>query len=195
MTGVPLAELAPGPIAIPHAHLRQRVVQLADAISDEHPQGITLVAILPEARTFAVDLAADLGVPCRLDAVELAPYRAGGRAALARGPARPVRGRTLLAVATVVDTGLRLRFAVAELRRLGARDVRACALLDRRDRRLWEDLPLDHIGFRAPDALFVGYGLGTARELDHLPDIRYADDATAQRIRRQRGGESASASA
>jgi hypoxanthine phosphoribosyltransferase len=186
-----------GPIAIPHARLADRVAQLADGIADAHPAGVTLVAVLPEARALAADLAGALDVPCRLDAVELAPYRAGGRARLARGPLRPVRGRDVLVVAAVVDTGLRLRFVLRELERLGARDVSACVLLDRRDRRLCEDLPLEHVGFRAPDALFVGYGLGAARGLDHLSDLRYVDEESALRIRRQGRdlGGSASASA
>jgi hypoxanthine phosphoribosyltransferase len=186
-----------GPVAIPRARLLARVAQLADGIADAHPGGLTLVALLPEARALAADLAADLDVPCRLDAVEVAPYRAGTRARLARAPLRSLRGRAVVAVAAVVDTGLRLRFVLRELERLGAREVSACVLLDRRDRRLCEDLPLEHVGFRAPDALFVGYGLGAGRGLDHLPDLRYADAESALRIRRLGrevgGAESASA--
>jgi hypoxanthine phosphoribosyltransferase len=186
-----------GPIAIPHARLADRVAQLAGGVADAHPGGVTLVAVLPEARVLAADLAADLDVPCRLDAVELAPYRSGGRAHLAREPLRPLRGRDVVVVAAVVDTGLRLRFLVRELERRGARDVSACVLLDRRDRRLCEDLPLAHVGFRAPDALFVGYGLGVAGGLDHLPDLRYVDEESALRVRRQGRdlGGAASASA
>jgi hypoxanthine-guanine phosphoribosyltransferase len=104
----------------------------------------------------------------------------------------------VIVLAAVVDTGLRLRFVLRELERLGARDVSACVLLDRRERRLCEDLPLAHVGFRAPDALFVGYGLGAARGLDHLPDLRYVDEESAVRVRRQGrdlGGAASSASA
>jgi hypoxanthine phosphoribosyltransferase len=83
----------------------------------------------------------------------------------------------------IVDTGLRVRRALADLQRERPRSLAVCALLDRKERRLVHNLPLAYIGFTVPDTLLAGYGLGG--EHGGLRELRFADGAAATAARRR----------
>jgi hypoxanthine-guanine phosphoribosyltransferase len=72
----------------------------------------------------------------------------------------------------IVDTGLTLRGALAELARHAPVALEACVLLDRPHRRLVDGLPIRHAGFRAPDRLLVGYGLSHRGRFAGLDELR-----------------------
>jgi len=80
------------------------------------------------------------------------------------------RGRQVLIVDDILDTGLTLAQLVARVREFGASDVKVCVLLQKDRQR---DLPVtaDWIGFRIADEFVVGYGLdfnGRYRGLKHI---------------------------
>ncbi|HET9662053.1 MAG TPA: phosphoribosyltransferase family protein [Thermomicrobiales bacterium] len=82
----------------------------------------------------------------------------------------PVAGRDVVLVADIVSSGLSLVSVTEWLRRKGARSVRVCALLDREDARII-DIPLDFVGFKAPDEVLVGYGLSSYPQFSEQPCI------------------------
>jgi hypoxanthine phosphoribosyltransferase len=82
----------------------------------------------------------------------------------------PITGRDVLLVADIVSSGLSLVYLTDWLRSRGARSVRVCTLLDREDARII-DIPLDFVGFRAPDEVLVGYGLSSYSQFRDLPHI------------------------
>src|SRR5207302_33718 len=82
-----------------------------------------------------------------------------------------VRGRDVLIVEDVVDTGLTLNYLVRTLDLRGPASVAAVTLLDRPYRRLVEDLPVRYVGFDVPDELFVGYGFDLQERYRNLPDL------------------------
>jgi hypoxanthine phosphoribosyltransferase len=69
-----------------------------------------------------------------------------------------IRGRDVLLVEDIVDTGYTLRTILDLLRWRGAKSVRLCALLDKVSRRRIE-VPIDYCGFQIEDRFVVGYGL------------------------------------
>jgi hypoxanthine phosphoribosyltransferase len=83
-----------------------------------------------------------------------------------------IRGRDVLLVEDVVDTGMTLNFLVKTLALREPASLSAVALLDRPYRRLVEDLPLRYVGFTVPDEFFVGYGFDLDGRWRNLPDIR-----------------------
>ena len=89
-----------------------------------------------------------------------------------------VRGRDVLIVEDVVDTGLTLNYLVRTFELRGPASVAAVSLLDRPYRRLVEDLPVRYVGFTVPDEFFVGYGFDAAERYRNLPDLRYATPGT-----------------
>jgi hypoxanthine phosphoribosyltransferase len=176
----------PGPVAIPADDVAQRVGQLAAVVSDRHPDGVVLLPVLPEAAALATDLAAALSVRAVAEGVHVTAFGAGEeRARLVRSGDTPLAGREVLVVTAIVDTGLRLRFAVQALAAHGPARLSILTLLDRPGRRI-ADIPLEHIGFTVPDCLFAGYGLGREPALVALRDVHYRDSASAERARRGR---------
>lgn len=176
----------PGPVAIPAGEVAQRIGQLAEAIAVEHPGGVVLLPVLPEAAALAADLAAALTVPAGCEGVHVTAFGAGeSRARLVRSGDTPLAGRAVVVVTAIVDTGLRLRFAVQALAAYAPASIAILTLLDRPDRRI-ADIPLEHVGFTVPDCLFAGYGLGREPALVALRDVHYRDAASAERARRGR---------
>jgi hypoxanthine phosphoribosyltransferase len=82
-----------------------------------------------------------------------------------------VRGRDVLIVEDVVDTGLTLNYLVRAFELRGPASVAAVTLLDRPYRRLVEDLPVRYVGFTVPDELYVGYGFDLEERYRELPDL------------------------
>jgi hypoxanthine phosphoribosyltransferase len=175
---------APGPVAIEAASVTSRVAALGAAIASDHPGGLVLMPVMPEAGRLAATLATAISVPVDVDPLHVSRYGDGARAALVRERAVAITGRAVVVVAVAVDTGLRLRFALRAVEDEQPASVAVCALLDRRARRLAR-LPLRYVGFDVPDCLFAGWGLGAAIGSDGLEAIHYVDAATAERARRR----------
>ena len=98
--------------------------------------------------------------------------RSGGRVRLLKDLSVSIKGRDVLLVEDVVDTGMTLNFLVKTLALREPRSLAAVALLDRPYRRLVEDLPVRYVGFTVPDEFFVGYGFDLDGRWRNLPDLR-----------------------
>jgi hypoxanthine phosphoribosyltransferase len=81
-----------------------------------------------------------------------------------------LRGRHVLVVDDILDSGGTLRLIVPMLRDSGAETVRSCVLL-RKDRPSAKATPVDYWGFEIPDEFVVGYGLDYNNYYRNLPDI------------------------
>ena len=76
----------------------------------------------------------------------------------------------MLLIEDIVDTGHTLRTILALLRFRGARSVRLCALLDKKEAREVE-VPIDYRGFEIENVFVVGYGLDVAERFRNLPYV------------------------
>ena len=107
---------APGPVAIPAGEIAARVGELAAELDARHPDGLVLLPVLPEAEALGDDLAALLTVPVATEGIRVTSFAdGGGHAQLERTGTVPLAGRDVVIVSAIVDTGLRLRFAVRAL--------------------------------------------------------------------------------
>lgn len=81
-----------------------------------------------------------------------------------------VRGKHLLLVEDIIDTGNTLSRIVELMKAAGAASVRVCALLDKKARR---KVPMEanYVGFPCPDAFIVGYGIDYAEKYRNVPYI------------------------
>jgi hypoxanthine phosphoribosyltransferase len=136
---------------------------------------LVVVAVLRGAFVFVSDLVRAIPVPHTQDFVALARYDGdGGRIRIMKDLDAPIRGRDVLVVENVVDTGLTLNYLLRELALREPSDLGVCTLLDRPFRRLVDDLPIRHVGFTVPDEFFVGYGFDFDGRYRGLPDLRTA---------------------
>jgi hypoxanthine phosphoribosyltransferase len=175
-----------GEIYLSAAKLAARVRELGAEIAHEYAgREPVLVASLKASLVFAADLSRAMPILHALDFVELAGYgssRMGGHQQIRvlKDLDLDVRGRDVLVVEDVVDTGLTLNYLVRTLELRGPASVAAVTLLDRPYRRLVEDLPVRYVGFDVPDELYVGYGFDLEERYRELPDLRLLHLGPAQ---------------
>jgi hypoxanthine phosphoribosyltransferase len=160
--------------------LQQRVGQLAEAISSDYgEQRMVLVGVLKGSLFFLADLARRIRTPLAFELVRVSTYGAGRRpsrpASLSFATDLDVKGRHVLVVEDIVDTGRTLRFVRELLLAEAPQSLKICALLDKPTRRE-VSVNLDYVGFQIPDRFVVGYGLDHAERYRNLPYVGYLDD-------------------
>ena len=153
--------------------VRELGVEIARDYADREP---VLVGSLKASLVFVADLSRALPIFHALDFVELAGYgsaRMGGhqQIRMLKDLDLDVRGRDVLVVEDIVDTGLTLNYLVRTFELRGPASVAAVTLLDRPYRRLVDDLPVRYVGFVVPDELYVGYGFDFEERYRELPDL------------------------
>ncbi len=147
-------------------------LEIAADYADREP---LLVAPLKSSVVFLSDLSRALPILHTVDVVEMAAYADGlrGGVRLLKDLDVPIRGRHVVLVEDVVDTGLTLAFLTRTLAERGPASIAAVTLLDRPYRRLVANIGLRYVGFTVPDELFAGYGLGLEEQWRALPDLRF----------------------
>lgn len=157
--------------------IAQRVDALAREISAKLPEDVLIVVVLKGSFVFAADLLRALdsaGMLPRVDFVTLSSYGAAtessGTVSLTRDISEEVRGRDVLIVDDILDTGRTLAFAIDLMAARGAASVHSCVLLDKSERRE-VDIEADFVGFPVDDLFVVGYGIDMAHMYRSLPYI------------------------
>ena len=160
---------------MPESAIAARVAELAARISADHADAdeLLLVGVLRGSFIFLADLCRRLTVPCRVDFLAVSQYEHGtqpGALRLVMDLRTDVRGRRVLVVEDIVDSGRTLAYLVEMLRARGPASLRTCALTCKPSRRVAGTAP-DYVGFEVPDRWLVGYGLDYADRFRTLPYI------------------------
>lgn len=163
------------PTLIPAASLQQRIRELALEIGASYPdEPPCTVAVIEGARTFALHLARHLDTLGTVHEIRARSYGDGtvssGTVQVVGGDDIAARGRQVLLVEDIVDTGR----TVAKLREhfleRGATGFAVATLLTKPARRV-VDVDLAFVGFEIPDEFVIGFGMdfaGRYRELDRI---------------------------
>jgi len=161
-------------VLISEDQLAQRVRQLARQLArDFAGRELLVVAVLNGTVLFLADLIRHLSLPLRLDFIGVSSYGLGasaGELVFTKELRLEVRGRDVLLVDDILDTGRTLRRVLDKLSELQPRRLKSCVLLDKAERRV-EDVRADYVGFAIPDFFVVGYGLDFAERYRNLPFI------------------------
>jgi hypoxanthine phosphoribosyltransferase len=108
-----------------------------------------------------------------LDFIGVSSYGAGtesGELVFTKGLRLDVRGRDVLLVDDILDTGKTLTEVRRRLRALKPRRLKTCVLLNKAARRV-APIRADYVGFEIPDYFVVGYGLDFAERYRNLPFV------------------------
>ena len=143
--------------------IRQRTTEIAAEIDRDFAASDLLicVGVLKGSVFFMVDLLEKVTIPVAVDFFQTASYGAGtsaGEVRIRKDIDISIRGRDVLLIEDIVDTGYTLRTILDLLRFRGARTVKLCALLDKSATREVE-VPIDYCGFQIENLFVVGYGL------------------------------------
>ncbi|HEV7299555.1 MAG TPA: hypoxanthine phosphoribosyltransferase [Tepidisphaeraceae bacterium] len=168
-------------VLISRDQIAARIAEMAAQITADHsppamPDGdeITIVPILTGAMIFTCDLIRQIPIAMRIGLLTVSSYpgssvRSQGSQVLSQ-QLGDVRGRHVLLLDDILDSGGTLRLVVPILRDLGAVSVKTCVLL-RKNRPEAKDVHADYVGFDIPDEFVVGYGLDYNNYYRNLPDI------------------------
>ena len=162
-------------VLVSKEQLQQRVRELGAEISrDYEGRELVLVGILKGGAVFMSDLMREITVPIGIDYMSVSSYGASstssGVITIKKDIDTDIRGKHVLLVEDLIDTGLTLQhlkqlFALRE-----AASFRICTILSKPSRRL-VDVPIDYSGIDIPDEFVVGYGLDYAEQFRNLPEV------------------------
>src|SRR5712675_1279635 len=154
--------------------IARRVKTLSREIErDFRGREMVVVSLLNGTVMFLADLIRNLSLPLRLDFIGVSSYGAGtesGELVFTKELRLDVRGRDVLLVDDILDTGKTLFRVLAKLRALKPRRIKTCVLLDKAARRV-DQVEADYVGFEIPDFFVVGYGLDFAERYRNLPFV------------------------
>lgn len=153
---------------------------MAKAIDRDYAESDKLVCIgvLKGSVFFMVDLLKRLKVPVAIDFFQTASYGSStvpGEVRIRKDIDLSIRGKDVLLIEDIVDTGHTLRTVLGLLRFRGARSVKLCALLDKAEAREVE-VQIDYKGFEIERLFVVGYGLDFDERYRNLPFIGVLDE-------------------
>ena len=156
------------------------VSRLAAEISQDYRNKYPLlIGILKGSFMFMADLIRHLDFPIEVDFIGLASYGGGrqtsGKIKVLKGLQSPVKGREVLVIEDIIDTGLTTAFCLDYLRQKKAASLKLCALTDKPSRRQ-VPVTIDYLGFTVPNKFLVGYGLDLNQKFRNLPDICFIED-------------------
>ena len=133
-----------------------------------------MICVLKGGSFFMCELAKRITVPVSLDFMAVSSYgsgtTSGGVVKIVKDLDEAIRGKDVLVVEDIVDSGRTLSYLLEMLQARGPRSLRLCTLLDKPDRRV-VDVKVDYTGFHIPDEFVVGYGLDYDQRYRNLPYI------------------------
>lgn len=161
-------------VLLSRAAIQRRVTAMAAAISsDYHGQSVALVALLNGTVMFLADLMRRFEQPLDMDLIGVSTYRGGtssGELVYTKRLKINLRGRHVLLVDDILDTGKTLRAVTEELQRQEPASLKTCVLLDKPSGRVGT-FESDYVGFIVPHLFVVGYGLDYNERFRNLPFI------------------------
>jgi len=172
-------------VLLSHEQICQRVKELgADITRDFKGEAVIFVGVLKGAAIFLADLSRSVQLDATFYFIGVSSYgnrpsphqelKSGwdstGEVRLTKDVDQSMKGKNVILVEDILDTGLTLTYLKKLLEAHQPRRLKIAALLDKPSRR---KLPLqgDYVGFQIPDEFVVGYGLDYAERYRNLPDI------------------------
>ncbi len=154
--------------------LAQRVAELGRQISADYKGKLPLfVGILRGCILFYSDLMKQISIDCNMDFMCLSSYSGTssmGQVRTMLDLRESIKGRHVVVVEDIVDTGLTLEYLMANLQSRGAASLEICCLLDKPCNRK-ADIHPKYIGFEVGDDFVIGYGLDYNELYRNLPYI------------------------
>lgn len=167
-------------IVISETDIANRVKELGAAITKDYADGqLLVVGILNGAFMFMADLVRAIKREIEIDFIRVSSYGMGTTSSALRFTKDlelNTKGKDILLVEDIIDTGRTLAHLRQSFKDRGARSVRFCALIDKKERREVE-IPIDYVGFEVQSGFLVGYGLDCREQFRHLPAIYHLADA------------------
>lgn len=160
--------------------IEKRIGELAQEISADYAdKNLFIICVLKGAFMFAADLMRCLTIDAEIDFMDVSSYGKGlkssAQMSLVLDLQESIKGRHVLVVEDIADTGRSINFLKRQLADRDAASLKLCVLMDKPDARVIDDVVPDYCGFVIPDKFVVGYGLDIGQKYRGLPYIGYLE--------------------
>ena len=156
--------------------IQNRIRELGEILTAEYAdKDPVIVGVLKGVVVFYADMVRQIKAPCQMDFMWLSSYSgtdSTGSMIVRQDVTADIRGRHVLILEDIYDTGNSLTYTVEYLRKKEPASLKICTLLDKPERRKpGVTLQADYVGFTIPNAFVVGYGLDYNEKYRNLPFI------------------------
>lgn len=156
--------------------IREMTKKLGKQITEDYKDKKPLVVcILTGAVLFMTDLVREIDTYLEMDFMDVSSYGDGtvstGDVKIIKDLDKSVKGRDVLIVEDIIDTGKTLQRITEILSMREANSIKVCTLFDKPARRTEDDIKADYVGFEVPNEFIVGYGLDYAGVYRNLPYV------------------------
>jgi hypoxanthine phosphoribosyltransferase len=138
------------------------VYQMAQKINSDLLNDMPLfLVVLNGSFMFASDLLKEINIPCELSFIKLASYHGTTSTGVVTemiGLTEEIKGRTVVIVEDIVDTGVTLDKLVTLLTKKEVKQIKVATFLLKPDA-YKKDIKVDYVGMEIPNDFVVGYGL------------------------------------
>lgn len=170
-------------LLISREQIASRIAEMSKQITaDSLGEPVLFVGVLKGAAVFLTDLIRQVNLDASFDFIGVSSYGnppglnqekvwdSTGEVRLTKDVEQSLRGKNVILVEDILDTGLTLAFLKRLLLGHKPKSLRIAVLLDKTARRKLT-VEADYVGFKIPDEFVVGYGLDYAEQYRNLPDI------------------------
>lgn len=163
-------------ILLTEEQIRNRIAELGEELTRDYAgKNPLIVGVLKGVVVFYADMVRQIKVPSEMDFMWISSYagtNSTGSMVVKRDVSDDIRGRHVLILEDIFDTGNSLDFVVNHLKSKEPASLKICTLLDKPERRNPSiTLQADYVGFTIPNAFVVGYGLDYNEHYRNLPYV------------------------
>lgn len=162
-------------VLLSEEEIRRRCQELGAEITARYAgEEVHVIGVLKGAFMFTADLVRHIDLDVSMDFLGLSSYgsrtESSGVVRMTSDLSVPIKGRHVIVVEDIVDTGLTMKYLLENLRTRMPKSLAVATLLHKPSNAKVE-VDLDFVGFVVGDEFVIGYGLDDAEFSRHLPYI------------------------
>ncbi|MEE1884431.1 hypoxanthine phosphoribosyltransferase [Pedobacter flavus] len=143
--------------------IKKRILLLAIQIGVDYEDKCPIfIGVLNGSFLFIGDLMKDITIGCEIEFVKVSSYegdQSTGNVKQLIGLPKNIKGRDIILVEDIVDTGKTLNFLIQVIEKEQPKSINICTLLHKPNATVTSVPVLKYVGFEIPNDFVVGYGL------------------------------------
>ena len=163
-------------ILLTEEQIQSKIRELGQILTQEYKdKNPVIVGVLKGVVVFYADMIRQIQTPCQMDFMWISSYRgtsSTGKMLVRQDISADIKGRHVLILEDIFDTGNSLEFTVNHLKSKEPASIKICTFLDKPEgRRPGVTLKADYVGYTIPNKFVVGYGLDYNEHYRNLPYV------------------------
>ena len=163
-------------VLLTQEQIQNRIGELGEILTAEYAdKNPVIVGVLKGVVVFYADMIRQIKTPCQMDFMWISSYEgttSTGNMVVKRDVGSDIKGRHVLILEDIYDTGSSLYFTYRHLLSKEPASLKICTFLDKPERRKpGITLKPDYVGYTVPNEFVVGYGLDYNEHYRNLPYI------------------------